>query len=100
MAMVMMLFPVSDVEPRLEPAALEALARLGVTSVALFRDTSVSGLVLEGWAFDLRDALRAARAVNGVREPIRILQPLVRMAIPPVAALRIENGEQIAAGRS
>jgi len=46
--MVVILFPVSDEEPRLQPAALEKLARLGITSVALLRDTSVAGLVLEG----------------------------------------------------
>ena len=100
MAMIVMLFPVSDAELRLEPAALEALASLGVTNVALLRDSSVVGLVLEGWTFASCDAPRAARAVNGARGPIRTLQPLVHMAIPPVAALRVDNSEQIAAGRS
>jgi hypothetical protein len=99
-AMIMMLFPVSDDGPRLEPAALEVLARLGVTSVALLRDSTVTGLVLEGWTFDPGDAPRAARALKGTREPIRTLQPLVHMAIPTAAALRVENGEQIAAWRS
>jgi hypothetical protein len=98
--MVMMLFPVSGEGPRLEPATLEALARLGVTSVALLRDSSVAGLVLEGWTFDPLDAPRAAHALKGTREPIRTLQPLVHLAIPTAAALRLENGEQIAAGRS
>src|SRR5262249_17227141 len=99
-AMVMMLFPASDDAPRLEPAALETLARIGVTSVALLRDSSVTGLVLEGWTFDPLDAPRAAQAVHGTREPIRTLQPLVHMAIPTAASLRVENGEQIATGRS
>ena len=63
--MVVVLFPVSDEEPRLQPGALEQLARLGVTSVALLRDTSIAGLVLEGWAFDPNDAPRAASAVGG-----------------------------------
>jgi hypothetical protein len=98
--MVMMLFPVSDDEPRLAPAALEALARMGVTSVALLRDSSVTGLVLEGWAFDPLDAPRAARALKGTRTPIQTLQPLVHLAIPAAAPLRVENGEQIATGRS
>jgi hypothetical protein len=99
-AMIVMLFPVSDDEPRLEPAALEALARLGITSVVLLRDGSVAGLVLEGWSFDPRDAPRAAQAVNRTCEPIRTLQPLVHSAIPPFAALRVENGPQIAPRRS
>jgi hypothetical protein len=98
--MIMMLFPVSDDEPRLEPAALEALARLGITSVALLRDSTLAGLLLEGWAFDPLDAPRAAQAVNGTREPIRTLQPLVHVAIPSDDALRFENGEEIAARRS
>jgi hypothetical protein len=56
--------------------------------------------VLEGWTFDPLDAPRAAHALKGTREPIRTLQPLVHLAIPTAAALRLENGEQIAAGRS
>jgi hypothetical protein len=98
--MVMMLFPVSADEPRLEPAALEMLAHMGVTSLALLRDSSGTGLVLEGWTFDPLDAPRAAQALKGTREPIRTLQPLVHLAIPTAAALRVENGEQIATGRS
>jgi hypothetical protein len=85
-AMVVVLFPVSDDEPRIEPAALEQLARLGVTSIALLRDPTVAGLVLEGWAFDPRDAPRAASAVTGVRDGVRLLQPLVQMAVSSPAA--------------
>jgi hypothetical protein len=79
--MVVVLFPVSDDEPGLQPGALEKLAGLGVTSVALLRDTSIAGLVLEGWAFDPRDAPKAVSAVGGVREDVRLLQPLVQMAV-------------------
>jgi hypothetical protein len=80
-AMVVVLFPVSDEEPRLQPGALATLGRLGVTSVALLRDGSVAGLVLEGWAFDPGDATQAARAVGGGRADLRLLQPLVQMAV-------------------
>ena len=86
MAMVVVLFPISDEAPRLQPAALEKLARLGVTNVALLRDASVAGLVLEGWAFDPRDARQAAYAVGGVHEDVRLLRPLVQMGISPTAA--------------
>jgi hypothetical protein len=79
--MVVVLFPIADEEPRLQSAALEELARLGVTSIALLRDTSMAGLVLEGWAFDPRDATQAACAVGGAREDIRLLQPLVQMTV-------------------
>jgi hypothetical protein len=79
--MTVVLFPVSQGEPRLKPATLEELARLGVTDVALLRDTTEAGLVLEGWAFDLRDATRAASAVVGACSELRVLQPLVHMAV-------------------
>jgi len=84
--MVVVLFPSSDEAPRLQPDALEKLARLGVTNVALLRDASVAGLVLEGWAFDPRDAQQAAYAVGGVDEDVRLLQPLVQMGISSSAA--------------
>lgn len=86
MAMVVVLFPISDDEPGLEPTGLEQLAKLGVTNLALVRDRSVAGLVLEGWAFDARDAQRAVRAVVGAAEGVRTLQPLVEMAVSSNAA--------------
>jgi hypothetical protein len=79
--MVVILFPVSDDEPRLQPAALEKLARLGITSVALLRDTSVAGLVLEGWAFDVRDVECAARAVARTSDRVQTLRPLAQMSV-------------------
>jgi len=79
--MVLVLFPVSDEEPGLQPAALAVLARLGVTSVSLLRDEETAGLVLEGWALDPARADEAARASAGARDEVRILQPLMQMAI-------------------
>jgi hypothetical protein len=79
--MVVVLFPVSNEEPALQPAALAALARLGVTSVSLLRDDQTAGLVLEGWALDPARAGEAARAFSGARDGIRTLQPLMQMAI-------------------
>jgi hypothetical protein len=81
--MVVVLFPVSDEEPALQPAALAALTRLGVTSVSLLRDEQTAGLVLEGWAFDPERAGEAARAVAGAGASFRTLQPLVQMAVSP-----------------
>jgi hypothetical protein len=79
--MVVVLFPVAEAEPRLEPSGLEDLAKLGITSLALLRDSAVAGLVLEGWAFDARDAHRAVQAVAGGREGVRMLRPLMQMAV-------------------
>jgi hypothetical protein len=84
-AMIVVLFPVADAEAALEPAGLEELGRLGVTSVALLRDSSVAGVVLEGWAFDPRGVQRAVRAVAGTSEGVRTLRPLVQMGISPAA---------------
>jgi hypothetical protein len=84
-AMVVVLFPVSDAEPRLEPAALEELAKLGVTSIALLRDRSLAGVVLEGWAFSPRDTCRAVRAVAGASPGVRTLRSLVQMGVSPTA---------------
>ena len=81
MAMVMALFPAQDDDPVLDSAGLKELAELGVTHAALFRDATVAGLVLEGWAFAARDAQKAVRAVAGAREGVRTLQPLVQMAV-------------------
>jgi hypothetical protein len=84
-AMVLVLCHAPVDEPSLQPGALKELARLGVASVTLLRDSSLAGLVLEGWAFDPRDARRAASAVVGVREGLRMLQPVVQMAVSPAA---------------
>jgi hypothetical protein len=93
-AMVVVLFSVSDDEPSVQPAALEELGRLGITSIALLRDASVAGLVLEGWAFDRRDAARAAHAVAGVREGMRMLQPLAHMAVSSAADRSVNRKEE------
>jgi hypothetical protein len=86
-AMVVVLFPVSDGEPTLEPAGLEELARLGVTSIALLRDGSLAGVVLEGWAFSPRDTRRAVQAVASASAGVRTLQPLVQMGVSPAPDL-------------
>jgi hypothetical protein len=77
-AMAAVLFPISDEEPKLEASALEELASLGITSVAL--------LVLEGWAFDARDVERAARAVAGTSDGVETLRPLVQMSVSAAGA--------------
>jgi hypothetical protein len=85
-AMVAVLFPISGSEPKLEASALEELASLGVTSVALLRDSSIAGLVLEGWAFDARDVERAARAVTGPCDGARMLRPIAQMSVSTAVA--------------
>ena len=85
MAAAVVLFPVSNEVPALPPAALHALARLGVTSVSLVRDDETAGLVLEGWAFDPARAHEAASAVTGTCDEARTLRPLVQMTVSSAA---------------
>ena len=47
---------------------------------------SVAGLVLDGWAFDPANAHQAATAVSGVNEGLRMLRPVVHMAVSSAAA--------------
>jgi hypothetical protein len=79
--MAVVLFPVWNEVPALQPAALRALARLGVTSVSLVGDDETAGLVLEGWAFDPARAHEAASAVTGTPDGARTLRPLAHMAV-------------------
>ena len=83
MAMAVVLFPVSEETLALRASALETLAGLGVTSVALLRDRTTAGLVLEGWAFDPDRAHEAASAALGAGEGegVRTLRPLMQMAV-------------------
>ena len=85
MAMAVVLFPISNEVPTLQPATLDMLARLGVTSVSLVRDDETAGLVLEGWAFDPARAHEAASAVTGTCDEARTLRPLVQMAVSSAA---------------
>ena len=59
-----------------------SLSALGVSSVALLQDGDVSGVVLEGWAFDSR---RSALDVRGIfrrdERAIRLLHPVAQTAI-------------------
>jgi len=79
--MAAVLFRISGEEPKLEASVLEELASLGITSVALLRDSCIAGLVLEGWAFDVCDVDLAARAVAGTSDGVQTLRPLVQMSI-------------------
>jgi hypothetical protein len=83
--MVVVLFAASDEEPTLRPGALAELAQLGVTNVALLRDGSTAGLVLEGWAFAVESAPQATYAVAGACCDVRTLHPLAQMAVSAAA---------------
>ena len=80
MAMMLVLLDgQADVSVRQD--VVDELARLGVTSVAVVRDSDTVGVVLEGWLFDpARSAGAAARAIAATARA-RVLHPLLQMAV-------------------
>jgi len=80
MALLVVLIPADRGDVPLGSATVEALARLGVTSVSLARDEQTAAVVLEGWAFDPTRPDAALRAL-GAADGVRALQPVVQMAV-------------------
>jgi hypothetical protein len=80
-AMVVLLLDDGDGAFALREDQLSQLTRLGVTSVDVFRDRQVVGVVLEGWLFDPARSARAAAVAIGATEAARTLHPLVHMAV-------------------
>ena len=71
MALVVLLVDGHDGSISVDPDTADRLARLGVTNVAVVRDHQTTGLVLDGWLFDLAAAPDAARAIVGPDRPFR-----------------------------
>ena len=91
MALVVLLVDGHDGAISVNPDTADRLARLGVTNVAVVRDHQATGLVLDGWLFDLASAPEAARAIVGPDRPFRVLQPLIQMAV----SARIEGATDV-----
>ncbi len=89
MGLLVVLVPADHRGLTLGQAAVEAFARLGVTSVSLVRDEQIAGVILEGWAFDGRRADAALAALGVTPGEARTLQPVVQMAVTSAA---IEGG--------
>lgn len=83
MATAVVLLPALQGEPWLQPAATTALARLGVTGIAVVRDDRTLGLVVEGWAFDPAQSAEALLEILGARRGARTLYPVLEMAVSP-----------------
>jgi len=60
---------------------VEKLARLGVTSIAVVRDSETVGVVLEGWLFDPARSAGAAASAVGATARARALHPVLQMAV-------------------
>jgi hypothetical protein len=85
-ATAVVLLPVLQGEQSLQPAAVTALAGLGVTGIAVVGDDRTLALVVEGWAFDPRRSAEAVTAAIAPRPGVaRTLYPLLEMAVTPAA---------------
>lgn len=81
MAILLVLMP-AGTKTCLPSDTLAALARLGVTSVALVRDERSMGVVVEGWAFDPgKSADAVTAAVSGEGRRTRTFQPVMEMTL-------------------
>lgn len=81
MAQLVLLISTDEEEVSLGARNVEALARLGVTSVSLARDEQTAAVVIEGWALDPSQRAEALSALGASEENARALQPIVQMAV-------------------
>jgi hypothetical protein len=65
----------------LRPQAAEALAGLGVTSVAVVGNQQTVGIILEGWLFDPARSAGAAAAAVGAPPGAPVLHPILQAAV-------------------
>lgn len=88
MALLVVLVPAEGNYPPINAEAVDALARLGVTTVSLARDEETIAVILEGWAFDpvAHGAALGALGVEG--DDARTLQPVLHMAVSAAAKER------------
>jgi hypothetical protein len=71
----------ADESVRIGQSEAAALAKLGVTGVALLRDDERIGVVLEGWAFDPARHGEAATAAIAAAPPFARLLPVADMGV-------------------
>lgn len=90
MAQLVVLIPASRDAVPLGSATVEALARLGISTVSLARDEHTAAVILEGWAFDPSRPDAALDALGAAGEA-RALQPVLQMA---VSTARNEGGSR------
>lgn len=86
MAMLVLVGSVGRCDISLGPKALEALGRLGVTSLALAQDSETAVVILEGWSLDTVRHEQAAAALGAA--DARPLQPIVQMAVSTASSER------------
>jgi hypothetical protein len=90
---VVLVFADGAADVDIGPDAVQRLAELGVTSLAVLRDDAATAVALEGWAFD-PDASgeAAARAVAVEAGGHRVLRPVLETAIHMASRSRSGRG--------
>jgi hypothetical protein len=86
MAIVLMLLDRAEVPFAIHAETSRALARLGVTRLAVLQDGSTLGVLLEGWAFDTASTDRAIDAIDGLRSRVRVLVPVLDASLSTTGA--------------
>ena len=81
MATMVVLLDHANGEFCLRPQAAQALAGLGVTSVAVVGNQQTVGIILEGWLFDPARSAGAAAAAVGAPPGAPVLYPILQAAI-------------------
>ena len=89
MGQVVLLVSTDMADVPISSSAIEALARLGVTTVSLAADNHATAIILEGWAFDPACSCAAIDALGGSPDEIRTLQPIAQLV---VSAAPIQGG--------
>jgi hypothetical protein len=86
MAQLVLLISADHDEVSLGSRSVQALARLGVTSVSLARDERTAAFILEGWALDPSQHAEALAALGASEENAQALQPIVQIAVSTTAS--------------
>jgi len=84
MGLLVLLVSTDEAELPIGSTAIEALARLGITSVSLTADDDTTAIILEGWAFDPTCAGPVIRALGDGAKNAQTLQPVAQMAVSTV----------------
>jgi hypothetical protein len=79
--MMVVLLDEANGDVSLRRSFVDELARLGVTSVALLREQTTVGIVLEGWLFDPGRSAGAVLEALGAGSRARALHPVLHLAV-------------------
>jgi len=82
MAIILLVAAADAGEPIVGPGSVDRLRELGISRMSLLRDASMTGVVLEGWAFDPAQAQEAAGTIfPGGAAVVRTLHEIEHVAV-------------------